>query len=360
MNEILYNHDIVTVKQMGPVVKLSYQRSTLAGGGKKVNIQHPANAAEDDEPSNSETTANGTSASDDTEDHRKSESERISLCRSKGVFMEYALCNHWDYMFTITLDPSLWNRDDPITLLSEIQKDIKLWRKKSKDGDCAYLIAPSPHEDGAIHAHGFLTNPPMDEMEPYTLDDVLSNTKIPSYICDAVREGRTLYHNKSWDKKYGYNLLEAVSSEDDVLQFAEYTAGAMVRNMDDFPFASRYTHSRGLKRAETIAKFKLPGTPDAAEEYSDYVEPIASTQHEKKLHFKYYLKLLRSVCAAVQLVSVTTIIRNRDMPTQDILDYLEQLYRRFCSRSDNRVYSKMHWPDWSDWSDWVNCARPSL
>lgn len=85
-----------------------------------------------------------------------------SLCRSRKVILEKALCNRWDYFCTFTLSAGLVDRSDLASWWKRFSQWIRDERKKGLD--ISFLIVPEMHGDGSWHAHGLLSGIPDDQL----------------------------------------------------------------------------------------------------------------------------------------------------------------------------------------------------
>lgn len=78
-----------------------------------------------------------------------------SLSRSRRMILEKALCNHWDYFVTLTINGSQFDRTDLPTWRDTFMQWLRDQRKKGFD--IKYLIVPEQHKDGSWHAHGLMS-----------------------------------------------------------------------------------------------------------------------------------------------------------------------------------------------------------
>lgn len=70
--------------------------------------------------------------------------------RARNMVLQYALCNHWDWFFTGTLDKEKYNRHD----LDRFSKDLTQFirdKRKVYGTQVQYLLIPEHHADGAWH-----------------------------------------------------------------------------------------------------------------------------------------------------------------------------------------------------------------
>lgn len=90
-----------------------------------------------------------------------------SYCRSRSMVLQLALCNHWDYFVTITVDPVRFDRMDLDSLYKYLSQWIRDYRKKH---GCrfSYLLVPELHADRrAWHFHGFVSGLPENALCPF-------------------------------------------------------------------------------------------------------------------------------------------------------------------------------------------------
>lgn len=78
-----------------------------------------------------------------------------SLCRSKKVVLELALCNPWKYFCTFTLSKDKHDRKNLEAWVKIFPQWIRDQRKKYGI-DIPYLLVPELHQDGSWHIHGLM------------------------------------------------------------------------------------------------------------------------------------------------------------------------------------------------------------
>ena len=172
-----------------------------------------------------------------------------SLSRTKSAVLELALCNHWDWFVTLTLDPAKFDRFD-----------LPLWRAKFSqwvrnfnrlhNTHIAYLLIPERHKDGAWHMHGLLSGLP---------DSVL-----------MVNE----YGYMDWPayaRKFGYISMGRVRDRERVSKYiTKYVTKDMAGRAGELG-AHLYYASHGLRRAEVVrdgfAVFSDAFAPDYRNDY---------------------------------------------------------------------------------------------
>lgn len=172
-----------------------------------------------------------------------------SLSRTKSCVLELALCNHWDWFVTLTLDPGKFDRFD-----------LPLWRKtfaqwvrnynRLHNTHIAYLLIPERHKDGAWHMHGLLSGLPdgMLVVNDYGYMDW------PAYA-----------------RKFGYISMGKVRDRERVSKYiTKYITKDMAGRAAEL-HAHLYYASKGLKRAEVVhagyAVFGDGFAPDYCNEY---------------------------------------------------------------------------------------------
>lgn len=74
-----------------------------------------------------------------------------SRARARAALRDLALCNHFEYFFTWTLDPALIDRYDVAAVKDKVLNFLK---NKSRRNQFSYICVAERHKDGAIHFHG--------------------------------------------------------------------------------------------------------------------------------------------------------------------------------------------------------------
>lgn len=78
-----------------------------------------------------------------------------SIIRARSRVRELAMCQHWEYFVTLTLDETKQDRFDIADYIKKLGYWIQNYNKKFGT-KLQYLIIPEQHKDGAWHAHGLL------------------------------------------------------------------------------------------------------------------------------------------------------------------------------------------------------------
>lgn len=82
-----------------------------------------------------------------------------AFCRAKSMVLQYALCNHWDYFFTGTLDEKKFNRYELDSFQQRLSQFIRD-KRKAYGTQLSFLLVPEQHKDGAWHMHGLIAGIP--------------------------------------------------------------------------------------------------------------------------------------------------------------------------------------------------------
>ena len=92
---------------------------------------------------------------------RKGNAEKLdaAISRAKRVVLEIALCNHWDWFCTFTLDQTKYDRYNLKAWYQDFTQWIRDQRKKTGH-KIRYLLIPELHLDGAWHMHGLFADVP--------------------------------------------------------------------------------------------------------------------------------------------------------------------------------------------------------
>lgn len=157
---------------------------------------------------------------------------------SKNRLTELILANpDFNYFFTGTLDPKKWNREDFVTFYRSFKRFLH--HKKIK-----YILVPEYHKDGkSIHLHGVFNQ----SIEPFLADFDLSQ-KLPNFITQGIKDGRSIFNFPDYAKRFGYVSIEHIRNLEAV---ARYITKYVAKSFDD-PDArvsyNRYFCSLGLNR----------------------------------------------------------------------------------------------------------------
>lgn len=172
-----------------------------------------------------------------------------NIARAKRTIFELAYCNAWEYFFTGTLSPRLYNRTD----LTKAHKDLTQWfRDQGKKYSCKidFILVPELHEDGeSWHFHGLLRGIPDECLTPF-----FENQKLPMSILEKLKKGDTVYNWPAYGAKFGFVSLEKVKNHEAVSKYiTKYINKNLARSVTEVG-AHLYYHSRGLSTGYTIKK----------------------------------------------------------------------------------------------------------
>ena len=89
-----------------------------------------------------------------------------SVYRARSMVLQYALCNHWDYFITITLNPR-YDRSDLDTFRSRLTQWIRDYRKSTGEA-FRFVLVPELHKKyGAWHFHGLVSGVRGSDLAPF-------------------------------------------------------------------------------------------------------------------------------------------------------------------------------------------------
>lgn len=159
----------------------------------------------------------------------------VSRARAKRAVKDIALCNHFDYFFTWTLDKKLIDRYD----VDEVKRKLVTYLKNaSHRKGFAYVLLPERHKDGAIHFHG-LCKVGSFRLEracsPYTGEPLFSPTDRP------------LYNMPEW--KWGFSSCCPI--DDNYERAVNYVVKYLTKDSEKI-FGKWYLSSRNLVKRPDI------------------------------------------------------------------------------------------------------------
>lgn len=188
----------------------------------------------------------------------------FNLSRTKNKIFELALCNHWDFFFTATLDPKKYDRTD----LEVFHKSLTQWLRdysKKYGIKIHFLLIPELHSDGrSWHMHGFLDGLPIEHLKQFKIGDRMGKS-----LAEKVKNGDVVYNWVPYSEKFGFCDLELIRDELAVSKYVtKYITKDLQKNVTELN-AHQYYHSRGLNTAEIIKKGTMSANiaPDFENEY---------------------------------------------------------------------------------------------
>lgn len=170
-----------------------------------------------------------------------------AVCRSRSKIWELAMCNDWEYFFTVTLDPNKYDRFD----LDKFHEDFTkfLYEYKHRKYKIQFLIIPERHESGAWHFHGLMFGLPLEELQLFKIGDQMSKR-----LVRLVRSGRELYSWPSVSDRFGYNTFEPINNYQAVCKYVtKYIKKDIAKSVTEVG-AHTYFRSRGLNERKKIFK----------------------------------------------------------------------------------------------------------
>lgn len=185
-----------------------------------------------------------------------------NIFRAKQAIFELAYCNPWDYFFTGTLDSKKYDRTD----LDTFHHDLGRWIcyiNRHYSTSIKYLFIPELHADlEAWHLHGFLRGIPDDMLHQFVIGD-----RMGFRLAGKVAAGEQIFNWPAYAGKFGFCDLEPIRNSEAISKYCtKYISKDLFRSVKELG-AHLYYHSRGLKRAEVIAKGPIVGA----------MEPLAPT-----------------------------------------------------------------------------------
>lgn len=113
-------------------------------------------------------------------------SKDSSRARARAAVRDIALCNHFDYFFTWTLNGELIDRYDAAVVGKMLQTFLK---NVSYRKGFLYVLVPELHKDGAIHLHGLCK-----------LGSVVIERAVNPYTSEPIstKRGQPVFNMKDW------------------------------------------------------------------------------------------------------------------------------------------------------------------
>lgn len=161
--------------------------------------------------------------------------------RAHQRFYSYCLANDWQYFLTLTFSPENVNdRNDPIELV-EKWSIFQKWLKR-RNPDAKIIVVPEPHEDGALHFHGFLSDCPNITLVP------AFDKKTSKYIIDKYT-GLPILNLSDWS--YGFSTVAVIPKDNNNLRVTNYMNKYLSKNSDHEPGKKHYFHTRNLNMCQS-------------------------------------------------------------------------------------------------------------
>ena len=165
------------------------------------------------------------------------EKHEASISRARSMVFQLAMCNHWEYFFTGTLNPEWHDRHNLDRFRSSFAQFVRDCRKRYQS-DIRYLFVCEQHKDGAWHMHGLISGIPQDRLSRF----------VPGIHPSKLVNGDFLNWG-DYAQKFGFCSLGPVRDEMGCAFYLEkYISKDMDRSVSELS-AHTYNCSRGLCRA---------------------------------------------------------------------------------------------------------------
>ena len=193
-----------------------------------------------------------------------------NIARAKSTIYEIALCNHWEWWFTATLDPKKYDRSNLLRFRTHFTRFIQAFGR-AHDLNIKYLLIPELHADKTNwHMHGFIMGLPQEYLTPFSKQEHL-----PTYILNKLESGSPIYNWLDYSERFGFCDFEPISTKDlpklgrYVTKYITKDLGRAVSQLG----AHTYFASHGLQRANVIAKGILREDANINYDYkNDYIK----------------------------------------------------------------------------------------
>lgn len=128
---------------------------------------------------------------------------RNNLSRTRRTVFDLAICNHWDYFGTITLNSINFPRDNLSLAYKSLCKYFNNYKTRVSP-DFKYLCVPEMHKDKrSWHFHLLCSGIDVKSLTHFSL-----MPKIPKKITKQLDDGFDVYTFEAIDKRFGYNTTD--------------------------------------------------------------------------------------------------------------------------------------------------------
>lgn len=192
----------------------------------------------------------------DSDEKLKSNIRRAARC-----IEGYALCNHWDWFGTFTLNPQYRDRKDLDGFRRDFMQLIRSCRKKYSC-DIEALLVPELHKSKeGWHMHGLFDGLPQEALRAFTLSE-----RLPVYLRNQIKAGHSVYDWPDYRRAFGWVDIEAIRSRDAAARYiTKYITKAGDSTAQALELGKHlYYATRGLRKPERVETENAPGcVPEA-------------------------------------------------------------------------------------------------
>lgn len=163
-----------------------------------------------------------------------------NISRAGSKIYEYAICNHWDYFSTFTIDGSKYPRDNLKEFYSSFSKWLQNYQRTH--GKITYLFVPELHLDKVNwHFHGLMSFENPEILVPFGND-------VPKKL-------KGFYNWQDYQQNFGFCSMGPVRNHQAVSRYIlKYIKKNLSQAQGLALNQNLYFCSKGLKVAEVIKK----------------------------------------------------------------------------------------------------------
>ena len=176
-----------------------------------------------------------------------------NFSRARSMVKQYALCNHWDWFFTGTLNPEWYDRKK----LDRFYSDLSQWirdRRKAYGLTVQYLLVPEHHKDGSWHLHGLLSGIPeyaLYKFRQYELPEWFRRQGVPHLFPQELVDG-DFFDWWDYSEKFGFCSLGRIKNPvGTALYITKYVSKDLIGRAADLG-KHLYFASRPLQKAVDV------------------------------------------------------------------------------------------------------------
>lgn len=152
---------------------------------------------------------------------------RNNLSRTRRTVFDLAICNHWDYFGTITLNSINFPRDNLPLAYKSLCKYFNNYKSRVSP-NFKYLCVPEMHKDKRNwHFHLLCSGININSLTHFS-----SLPKIPKKIKKQLHDGIDVYTFDAIDKRFGYNtFIPTYGTQESI---AKYMTKYITKSFDCF------------------------------------------------------------------------------------------------------------------------------